>query len=50
MSYKLRFWLGGVLKTDPVFKQEVQKSGKGIGFYETPLTAESSGFTVLGDF
>lgn len=25
MSYELRFWLGGVLKTDPVFKQKMQR-------------------------
>lgn len=50
MSYELRFWLGGVLKTDPVFKQEVPESGKEISFYETCLTAESYGFTLWGDF
>lgn len=34
MSYELRFWLGGVLKTGPVFKQKMQ-SGKEIGSHKT---------------
>lgn len=25
MSYELRFWLGGVLKTDPAFRQKMQR-------------------------
>lgn len=44
MSYELRFWLGGVLKTDPVFILKTQ-SGKEIGSHKTCLTADKYAFT-----
>lgn len=47
MSYELRFWLGGVLKTDPVFKQKMQ-SGKEISSHKTCLTADKYAFTECG--
>lgn len=44
MSYELTFWLGGVLKTGPVFKQKMQ-SGKEIGSHKTCFTTDKCAFT-----
>lgn len=46
MRYELGFWLGDVLKTEPVFKQKIH-SGKEIGSHKTCLTADKYTFTEL---